>query len=79
MRAHNQWLSKTRSSPYWTTSVFSSTVTGLVLITSSTATASNYDCLKNELSLVLRPTVSRPVSLGLKHPSAAYDQIFISV
>jgi hypothetical protein len=25
--AHNQWLSKTRSIPYWTTSVFSSTVT----------------------------------------------------
>jgi hypothetical protein len=30
--AHNQWLSKTRSIPYWTTSVFSSTVTDLVLI-----------------------------------------------
>jgi hypothetical protein len=29
---HNQWLSKTRSIPYWTTSVFSSTVTDLVLI-----------------------------------------------
>jgi hypothetical protein len=27
MTAHNQWLSKTRSIPYWTTSVFSSTVT----------------------------------------------------
>jgi hypothetical protein len=25
--AHNQWLPKTRSIPYWTTSVFSSTVT----------------------------------------------------
>jgi hypothetical protein len=30
--AHNQWLSKTRSIPYWTTTVFSSTVTDLVLI-----------------------------------------------
>jgi hypothetical protein len=30
--AHNQWLPKTRSIPYWTTSVFSSTVTDLVLI-----------------------------------------------
>jgi hypothetical protein len=30
--AHNQWLSKTRSVPYWTTSVFSSAVTHLVLI-----------------------------------------------
>jgi hypothetical protein len=27
IRAHNQWLPKTRSIPYWTTSVFSSTVT----------------------------------------------------
>jgi hypothetical protein len=30
--AHNQWLSKTRSIPYWTTSVFSSTLADLVLI-----------------------------------------------
>jgi hypothetical protein len=32
MTAHNQWLSKTRSIPYWTTSVFSSTVTDMVSI-----------------------------------------------
>jgi hypothetical protein len=30
--AHNQWLLKTRSNSYWTTSVFTSAVTDLVLI-----------------------------------------------
>jgi hypothetical protein len=38
-------------------------------------------CTTQCLSLepILRRTVSRPVRLGIKHPSGAYDQIFITV
>jgi hypothetical protein len=39
--AHNQWLSTTRSIPYWITSVFSSTVTDLVLIYESVTSSAS--------------------------------------
>jgi hypothetical protein len=39
----------------------------------------SYEWIFLSLSLILRPTVRRPGCLGIKHPSGAYDQIFITV
>jgi hypothetical protein len=39
--AHNRLMSKTRSIPYWTTSVFSSTVTDFVLIYESVTSSAS--------------------------------------
>jgi hypothetical protein len=64
MTVHNPWLPKTHSIPYWTTSVFSSTVIDFVLhyksVTSSTATALNASYLMNESFFSARlPMLSR--------------------
>jgi hypothetical protein len=44
-----------------------------------TAASFQWHFLILSLSLMLRPTVSRPVYLGIKHPCGAYSQIFITV
>jgi hypothetical protein len=41
--------------------------------------ASTWDALSVEVKVMLWPTVSPPVCLGIKHSSRAYDQIFITV
>jgi hypothetical protein len=52
-------------------------VSDLVLL--STAIDSVLESSRVESSLMLRPTVNQPGCLGIKHPSRAYDQIFITV
>jgi hypothetical protein len=97
--AHTQWLSKTRSIPYWTTSIFSPawltsfwfknrSLLQLPLSAGEHSTAEHWTVelplnpfMTEWLSLspILRTTLSRPVCLWLKHPSGTYDQIFNTV
>jgi hypothetical protein len=53
--------------------------TGLLLCRTVSIQSLLFCILLLSLSLILRPTVSRSVCLGIKHPSGAYDQIFITV
>jgi hypothetical protein len=80
---HNAWLYKTRSIPYWTTSVFSSTVADLVLIyesVTSTATALNDDCLTNDSVQSHIATEGQSVCLSwCRAPAGAHHQMFLLV
>jgi hypothetical protein len=61
--AHNRWLPKTRSIPYWTTSVFSPTVTDLVLI---------YQSATSSASVVRRLTLHRWTLSWMNHDDFSF-------
>jgi hypothetical protein len=91
--AHNQRLHKTRYIPYWTTSVFSSTVTGFVLIYGSFAFSAavarwltlhswtfNHDCILTELWVLLSIAAALDddhLTNELVHDSSTTDSIKI--
>jgi hypothetical protein len=83
--ARNKWLHKTRSilAGLWLASLLACLVMWLisfrVTLRLSSALRMTYEWRTNPFSLILRPTVRRPVCLGIDHPSRAYDQIFITV
>jgi hypothetical protein len=54
--------------------------TSALLGSSETANLSHWKTyVKLRVKIMLRSTVRRPVCIGIKHPSGAYDQIFITV
>jgi hypothetical protein len=59
---------------FWTTSIWRISMKNFSLLSNCSLLSFNW-----VLSLILRPTVSRSVRLGIKHPSGAYDQILITV
>jgi hypothetical protein len=76
------WCLPSSEAGRWLASSYSLTICEWLF--SSTDSFFHIDCFFRtdillSLSLMLRPTVSRPVYLGIKHLSGAYDQIFITV
>jgi hypothetical protein len=80
--AHSQWLPKIRSIPYWTTSVFSSAVTDLVLIYESLTSSTNGLRLSRSQSQIQRHIATDDQSFSqswCRAPSGAHDQIFVAI
>jgi hypothetical protein len=69
-----------QSNPNFRGAWFNNGVLGMIsFVYASVRICSSFYVAKLSLSLMLRQTVSRPVCLGIKHSSGAYDQIFITV
>jgi hypothetical protein len=78
--AHNQWLLKTRSIPDWTTSVFSSPVTDLVLIYESVTSSASVVCWLtfHSWTLNLRINQSRMTALLRLNRSESDSESYVT-
>jgi hypothetical protein len=75
---NNESLTNERTTAFWRNSVLRINDNCFLLRLPWTTTVLRMPTFYVSLSSMLRPAVSRSVCLGIKHPSGAYDQIFIS-